>query len=41
VRFKQPRAIRVVDALPRTASTGQIQRRLLAEQLATERPGET
>ena len=40
-RFKQPRAIRVVDALPRTASTGQIQRRLLAEQLATERPAET
>jgi acyl-CoA synthetase (AMP-forming)/AMP-acid ligase II len=36
-RFKQPRAIRVVDALPRTASTGQVQRRLLAEQLATER----
>ena len=40
-RFKQPRAIRVVEALPRTASTGQVQRRLLAEQLATERPTET
>jgi acyl-CoA synthetase (AMP-forming)/AMP-acid ligase II len=40
-RFKQPRAIRVVEALPRTASTGQVQRGLLAERLATERPGQS
>ena len=38
-RFKQPRAVRVVGALPRTASTGQVQRRLLVEQLATGQPG--
>jgi fatty-acyl-CoA synthase len=31
--FKRPRALRVVDHLPRTASTGQVQRRLLVEQL--------
>ena len=33
-RFKHPRD-RVVDAIPRTASTGQVQRRLLVEQLAS------
>ena len=33
--FKHPRAVRVVDALPRTASTGQVQRRLLVERLAS------
>jgi acyl-CoA synthetase (AMP-forming)/AMP-acid ligase II len=32
--FKQPRRLRVVGSLPRTASTGQVQRRLLVEQLA-------
>jgi acyl-CoA synthetase (AMP-forming)/AMP-acid ligase II len=30
--FKHPRRVRVVEALPRTASTGQVQRRLLAEE---------
>lgn len=33
--FKQPRRIEVVDALPRTAATGQIQRSLLIERLTT------
>jgi acyl-CoA synthetase (AMP-forming)/AMP-acid ligase II len=33
--FKQPRALRVVEALPRTASTGQVQRRLLVERLTS------
>jgi acyl-CoA synthetase (AMP-forming)/AMP-acid ligase II len=32
--FKHPRRLHIVDALPRTASTGQVQRRLLAEQMA-------
>jgi len=31
--FKQPRRLEIVDAIPRTASTGQVQRRLLAERL--------
>ena len=31
--FKHPRQMRVVDDLPRTAATGQVQRRLLAERL--------
>ena len=31
--FKQPRRIAIVDALPRTAATGQIQRPLLVERL--------
>ncbi len=31
--FKHPREVRVVDDLPRTASTGQVQRRLLVERL--------
>jgi len=31
--FKQPRRLAVVDALPRTAATGQIQRTLLVERL--------
>jgi acyl-CoA synthetase (AMP-forming)/AMP-acid ligase II len=34
--FKRPRAVRVVDAIPRTASTGQVQRRLLVERLLLE-----
>lgn len=29
--YKHPRALRVVDALPRTAATGQVQRRLLVD----------
>ncbi|HEY8218295.1 MAG TPA: AMP-binding protein [Acidimicrobiia bacterium] len=33
--FKQPRRVEEVDALPRTAATGQIQRTLLAERLAS------
>jgi acyl-CoA synthetase (AMP-forming)/AMP-acid ligase II len=32
-RFKHPRRLVVVDSLPRTASTNQVQRRLLAERL--------
>ncbi len=32
--FKHPRELRLVDDLPRTASTGQVQRRLLVERLA-------
>ncbi len=34
-RFKHPRRVELVTAIPRTAATGQIQRRLLAEQLAS------
>lgn len=33
--FKHPRRVEVVDALPRTAATGQIQRSLLVERLQT------
>ena len=33
-RFKHPRRLVVVDAIPRTESTNQVQRRLLAEQLS-------
>jgi acyl-CoA synthetase (AMP-forming)/AMP-acid ligase II len=33
VSFKQPRRLVVVDAIPRTAATNQVQRRLLVEQL--------
>jgi len=33
--FKHPRRVEVVDALPRTAATGQIQRSLLIERLRT------
>jgi acyl-CoA synthetase (AMP-forming)/AMP-acid ligase II len=32
--FKQPRRLFVVDQIPRTAATGQVQRRLLVERLA-------
>ena len=32
-RFKQPRRLECLDALPRTAATRQIQRRLLVEQI--------
>jgi acyl-CoA synthetase (AMP-forming)/AMP-acid ligase II len=31
--FKKPRRIELVDALPRTAATGQVQRTLLVEQI--------
>ncbi|MGH9050127.1 MAG: class I adenylate-forming enzyme family protein [Acidimicrobiia bacterium] len=33
-RFKQPRRVAVVDALPRTPATGQVQRTLLVERLS-------
>jgi acyl-CoA synthetase (AMP-forming)/AMP-acid ligase II len=33
--FKQPRRVEVVDSLPRTAATGQVQRTLLVERLVT------
>jgi acyl-CoA synthetase (AMP-forming)/AMP-acid ligase II len=32
-RFKQPRRLALVDAIPRTPATNQVQRRLLAEQV--------
>jgi acyl-CoA synthetase (AMP-forming)/AMP-acid ligase II len=32
---KQPRRVEIVDALPRTAATGQVQRTLVVERLAT------
>ena len=32
--FKHPRRLAVVDEIPRTAATGQVQRRLLVERLA-------
>ena len=32
--FKQPRRVELVDALPRTAATGQVQRTLIVEQIA-------
>ena len=35
--FKRPRRIAVVDALPRTGATGQVQRALLVERLQAER----
>jgi acyl-CoA synthetase (AMP-forming)/AMP-acid ligase II len=34
--FKQPRRIEIVDALPRTAATGQIQRTLLVERIVAK-----
>jgi acyl-CoA synthetase (AMP-forming)/AMP-acid ligase II len=33
--FKQPRRVEIVDALPRTAATGQIQRTLLVERITS------
>jgi acyl-CoA synthetase (AMP-forming)/AMP-acid ligase II len=36
-RFKQPRRVETVEALPRTAATGQIQRTLLVERLTGRR----
>jgi fatty-acyl-CoA synthase len=35
--FKHPRRVEVVDALPRTAATGQVQRTLIVERLQTAR----
>ncbi len=35
--FKQPRRVAIVDALPRTAATGQIQRPLIVERLQQDR----
>ncbi|MCU1459636.1 MAG: hypothetical protein JWL73_3728 [Actinomycetia bacterium] len=34
--FKQPRRVEVVDALPRTAATGQIQRTLIVERIQSQ-----
>jgi len=34
--FKQPRRVAVVDALPRTPATGQVQRTLIIERLVAE-----
>jgi acyl-CoA synthetase (AMP-forming)/AMP-acid ligase II len=36
--FKQPRRLAVVDALPRTAATGQVQRTLIVERLQSAAP---
>jgi len=33
--FKQPRRLEIVDALPRTPATGQVQRTLLVERIAS------
>ena len=33
--FKKPRRLALVDALPRTAATGQVQRTLLVEQITS------
>jgi acyl-CoA synthetase (AMP-forming)/AMP-acid ligase II len=38
--FKKPRRLVVVDALPRTAATGQVQRALLAQRLLATPPGD-
>jgi acyl-CoA synthetase (AMP-forming)/AMP-acid ligase II len=37
--FKKPRRLELVDALPRTAATGQVQRALLVQRLAATPPG--
>ncbi len=36
--FKQPRRLEIVDALPRTPATGQVQRPLLVERITARRP---
>jgi acyl-CoA synthetase (AMP-forming)/AMP-acid ligase II len=33
-RFKQPRRVEVIDAIPRTPATQQVQRRLLIDRLS-------
>jgi acyl-CoA synthetase (AMP-forming)/AMP-acid ligase II len=38
-RYKHPRRLAVVDALPRTPATGQVQRTLLIERLGSQSPG--
>jgi acyl-CoA synthetase (AMP-forming)/AMP-acid ligase II len=35
-KYKQPRRLEIVDAIPRTAATGQVQRRLLVERIAQQ-----
>ena len=35
--FKKPRRLEIVDALPRTVATGQVQRMLLVEQIGQRR----
>jgi fatty-acyl-CoA synthase len=39
-RFKRPRRVVVVDEIPRTASTGQVQRRLIVDRLAPAHPSD-
>jgi acyl-CoA synthetase (AMP-forming)/AMP-acid ligase II len=34
-RFKKPRRLEIVEALPRTAATGQVQRTLVVEQITS------
>ena len=36
--FKRPRRVEIVDALPRTMATGQIQRTLIVERIQAQRP---
>src|SRR3984893_754211 len=38
--FKQPRRLELVDALPRTAATGQVQRTLLVERIISQTSGQ-
>jgi acyl-CoA synthetase (AMP-forming)/AMP-acid ligase II len=35
-RFKRPRRVEIVDVLPRTPATNQVQRRLLIERLTSQ-----
>ena len=37
--FKKPRRLEVVDALPRTAATGQVQRTLVVERILSRGAG--
>jgi fatty-acyl-CoA synthase len=37
-RYKQPRRLALVDTIPRTAATGQVQRRIIAERLSSTDP---
>jgi fatty-acyl-CoA synthase len=34
-KFKRPRRVEIVDAIPRTPATNQVQRRLIIERIAT------
>jgi acyl-CoA synthetase (AMP-forming)/AMP-acid ligase II len=38
-RFKRPRSLEVVDAVPRTPATNQVQRRLLVERITATMQG--